>query len=186
MHINFSQVLLVGGNSRKSGKTAFICHVIEKFAGNKPLAAFKIALYTALRDLQDHYPLKNHQDFYEVRENEASGDRDSALYIKAGADTGWFIAAMDTKKSAERIFERMNLLIAKGYLLIIESNRLRDYLKPGLFVMVNQKERADKARTKHFQQMSDLIIKSDSEAFKEPQQYISIEGDSWMLKNPKT
>jgi hypothetical protein len=93
---------------------------------------------------------------------------------------------MDTKTSAERIFERMNLLIAKGYLLIIESNRLRDYLKPGLFVMVNQKERADKARTKHFQQMSDLIIKSDSEAFKEPQQYISIEGDSWMLKNPKT
>ena len=183
MAIEYPKILMIGGNARKSGKTSFICKILSKFGTDNPIVALKIALYTDKEVLQSHYGLKKDEDFHEVRETSSSGDKDSSRYVSAGAMEGWFIAAMEDETGTEKIRERLDFLIESGRLLIIESNRMRKFIEPGLFLMVNHTEHEDKSGAKAFQQMSDLLVEPDSEEYNEIEKYIAIEEKNWVLKN---
>jgi hypothetical protein len=182
MEKEYSHVLMIGGNARKSGKTTFLCNILKKLGKDNPLVALKVSLYTDIQDLHAHYEMDDDDEFYEVRETTPSGENDSSRYLEAGAMEGWFIAAMENEKTAEKIRERIDFLIDSGRLLIIESNRLRKFLKPGLFIMVNQEKKEDKSGAKAFQQMSDLIVKPDSEEFNDIDKFLGIKDKEWILK----
>jgi hypothetical protein len=179
----YSNVLLIGGNARKSGKTSFICNILSALGQEHPIVAMKIALYTDIGDLQSHYNLEQGEEYYEIRETEPSGKKDSSRYVEAGAMEGWFIAAMENENSVKKILEQVDFLTETGRLIIMESNRFRKSMEPGLFLMVNQKEKEDKSGAKSFQQMSDLIVEPDSDNFHAVKDYLTIEEKQWILKN---
>jgi hypothetical protein len=183
MCAKYSSVLIIGGNARKSGKTTFVCNVLNHFGKDKPLVALKITLYNDKKILQSHYDLEKEKEYHEIRETKVSGKKDSSRYVEAGAMEGWFIAAMDNESNSEKIMERIDFLLESSRMLIIESNRMRKKMDPGLFIMVNQKEKEDKSGAKAFQQMSDFVVEPDSIEFNEIQKYISIEKDNWVLKD---
>lgn len=182
MSFKYPQLLLIGGNARKSGKTSFICSILNKF-NQHPILAMKVALYTDKHDLQSHYQLSDNEFYYEVRDEKGSDENDSSRYVAAGAMEGWFVAAMDEEKSINRLKKRIDLLIESGRLLIIESNRMRKYFEPSLFLMLNKASKEDKAGLVSFREMSDMVIEPESEEYNNIENYIDIEGNSWLLKN---
>ncbi|MFO8234891.1 MAG: hypothetical protein R6U04_05780 [Bacteroidales bacterium] len=182
MSFKYSQILLIGGNARKAGKTSFIRNILKKFSDVHPITAMKVALYTDSKDLQSHYQLEEHEFYYEVEDIKGSDDNDSSRYVAAGAMEGWFVAAMDDEKSIKKLMKRIDFLLEAGRLLIIESNSIRKYIDPSLFLMINQSSREDKAGAEEFRQMSDLVIDTDSYQYNNIEKYIGIESNKWVFK----
>ncbi len=178
----YSNVLLIGGNARKIGKTSFICNILQALGQEHPIVALKISLYTDISDLQAHYELEPGEEYYEIRETKSSGKKDSSRYVDAGAMEGWFIAAMENENSVKKILEQVDFLTETGRMIVMESNRIRKSIEPGLFIMVNQKEKEDKSGATSFQQMSDMIVEPESDEFHGIKDYLSIEEKEWILK----
>ncbi|MFP3859702.1 MAG: hypothetical protein ACLFUW_02670 [Bacteroidales bacterium] len=180
MSLKYPQILLIGGNARKSGKTSFICNILNKFS-QQPIVAMKVALYTDEKDLQSHYQLADNEHYYEVRNKKGSDENDSSRYVAAGAMEGWFVAAMDNEQSVKKLKKRMDFLLESGRLLIVESNRVRKYLEPSLFLMLNQGSKEDKTGAVSFREMSDMVIEPESDVYNNIENYIDIENNSWVI-----
>ncbi|MFP4622357.1 MAG: hypothetical protein ACLFM7_13680 [Bacteroidales bacterium] len=177
-----SNILMIGGNARKSGKTSLICRLLEYFGPQFSIAAVKLAIYNDRQIFREHYPEAITDGYLEIKERDPLSEKDSGKYLRAGASEGWFIAAVTENEG--KVEQRVAEIVNRMDLLIFESNALRKNIAPGIFIMVNDGRKKQKASAKAVIDFVDLFVETGDEIFGQIENYIEINKNVWNL-NPR-
>lgn len=172
-------ILMIGGSSRKSGKTALVCRLLEHYGAEYSIAAVKAALYNDREIFSEHYPQASGEGYLEVEENDPFLMKDSGKYLAAGAVESWFLACI--KGREEKAVQKIMNISNHVNLTIVESNALRDKLEPGIFVMVNNRRKEQKESARAVSPYADLIMETSDEIFANIERYIDINSNNWNL-----
>jgi len=119
-------IIIVGGHSRKVGKSSVVAGVINAFS-KYPWTAIKISSHwhgdpSAARSF----------DIYE--ESDRAGDTDTSRFLAAGASRALWVRVQEN--SFESAMPKLLPIIWSNPFVIVESNRILRYLQPDLSVFV--------------------------------------------------
>jgi hypothetical protein len=119
-------IVVVGGHSRKIGKTSVVVGIIGSFPGF-PWTAIKISSHW-------HSESPSVQSFDLYEECDRTSKTDTSRFLEAGASRSiWMRAEED---SFEPAVQQLMPIIQSSQLVIIESNRILKYIEPDLFIFV--------------------------------------------------
>lgn len=154
-------LLLIGGSSRNVGKTTFVVKLIEKFAKEYLIVGLKIKTVYEGDDFfhgKDSTPLDT--DYRLIEEFDRDLNEDTSKMLKAGATR-----AFKLKVKAVAVlpaFEYFKSLLSKPYLIVCESNSLRNVLKPAIYLLIKQKDgESMKPSAQKLEKYADKIIYTD-------------------------
>jgi hypothetical protein len=125
-------LLLVSGTGRNSGKTTFVCKIIEQFCH---LGIISIKISSHFHDASEGLILLTAKTGYMVfEETNRKTRKDSSRMLRSGAEKVYYIQADNDKvfDSFTDVFK----IIDRGRPVICESPSLINYIEPGLFVMM--------------------------------------------------
>jgi hypothetical protein len=149
-------LVVVGGQSRKVGKTSVITGLISALA---PLN------WTAIKITPHEHGLQPEQRFAISEEAEPTGSKDTSRYLAAGARRALLVQARP-----ENIQEAMSAIIdqfAGSGNTIIESNAIVGLVRPDLYLIVLEPSLADfKQSARRRLERADAIVASEG-AFSE-------------------
>lgn len=148
---SFPNILVVGANHRKAGKSKLIESIIRHFR-YEDIIAIKIAAYDKLADFEKHYP--EHGEMIVIDEKEKADRKDSKRFLKAGASKSLFIAGME-KALLQKIPEILTAFRSRP--VIVESNWFALKYEPGYVLMLE-----DKSAKTYKQSFHDLKKRADS------------------------
>lgn len=133
-------MLLIGATEKNAGKTTLSVKIIKKFKAehrDKELVAVKI---TILRDG------KHSVSGYKITdENKRDSVKDTARMLNAGADRVLWLRCDEF--NAEIGVEKLLAEISDNSLIVCESNSARNYIEPGLFLMVRKTDEGEIKKT---------------------------------------
>jgi hypothetical protein len=159
----------VGATGRNSGKTTLTVKIIEAYKEQFPIIAFKLI---TVRDHGDICPrggkgcgiCKGLKGCFDIIEEKNEGDKDTMLYKKAGAEHVYLIRSF-VENIREALLEALKL-VPEGYLVICESNSARLAVKPGCFVMIdNRSSSGIKPSAQAVIDQADILLKQDTKEF---------------------
>jgi len=161
--IRFEKLLMIGATSRNSGKTELATSFIKKFSKKNKIIGLKVSTYHT-NDSQFHgqqsMPLS--ENYIITIENESS-DKDTARMLKAGASEVYWL-----RTKSEYINEAINefiKLIDKTSYVVCESNSLRKFIKPDIFIMIHNNQKSNKDSAIEVMKLADIKIISNGEKF---------------------
>lgn len=138
--INIEQMLLIGSTGRNSGKTTLAASLIRKWKDDLSIIALKI---TTIEHKNGCCPRGGEGcgactdmkgDFELIEEVNPNINKDTSLLLSAGADKVFWLKCLSD--NLEKGIEYFMSKISKDALIICESNRLRNVVLPGSFVMI--------------------------------------------------
>jgi len=173
----FPNVLLIGSNTRKTGKTTLACRLIEFHKRNDSVAAIKLALYDKERDFYMHYPEAEGTGI-NIIEEEHPGEKDSQQFLTSGAIKSWFIATLN--RCVKQVIDIVDKMTREGYFIIIESTHLRHYIVPGVFLFLTKPGTDIKPDYKSLQVLADLSLEKGSKEFDRITDIIQIKHEQWV------
>jgi hypothetical protein len=136
-------LLVVGGQSRKVGKTSVIAGIIR---------ALQEAEWTAIKVTQ-HHSLVGW-----TLQQEAAESGDSGRYLTAGARESWYLPCAPDQ--LEVAMPALRGLIEKSGNVIVESNSVMDYLQPDLYLLVLDHGTSDvkESAQRHWARVSAFVL----------------------------
>jgi Molybdopterin-guanine dinucleotide biosynthesis protein len=165
-----SNLILVAGTGRNSGKTTLVCKLIKLFSKNKEVVAVKISSH-------------NHHDEYDTtcatagngyriwRETNPPEGKDTYRMLHAGAHKVYYVEC--NQESLEEAFYKIKSLTQDSALIICESGGLRHLVQPGLFIMATN-DREPKESAKLLLPLADLTFSFTEIISFEPQSIIQL------------
>ena len=78
-------------------------------------------------------------DYCIIKELNSNGNKDSQRFLSAGSKDVYYVQCMDNKLPI--VFDKLMKLIPKDSPIICESGGLRQIMKPGIFLMINKKNK---------------------------------------------
>lgn len=142
-------LLVVGGQSRKVGKTSVVAGLIQALAW---------ADWTAIKVTTHHVAA----GWALTREESPAGD--SGRFLAAGARQAWFLRS--TPECLALAIPRLKTLLVSAPNAIVESNTVLDYLEPDLFLLVlDSQAAAMKASAIRHQARADAFVVAAPDAF---------------------
>lgn len=157
--IELPSSLIIGAGSRNSGKTTFLCSILNRFESYRPVAVKVKTLYPG--DDRWHGKTEVLEGEYLIREEKATGGmEDSRRMLIAGADKVFYIKshAPFLGKALSDLTKR----VTPGVPLVIESNSARDIIIPGVFLMIRHELYDDlKPSAARLINLADLIIQTN-------------------------
>lgn len=149
-----SNLLIIAGSGTNSGKTSMACRIIESFPDLK-ITAIKITPH--FHETTSGLVMKSNLEGFIIYE-ETNGDssKDTSRMIKAGAAKVYFAKVKDDKLF-EAFIEIMKEIPA-GTPVICESPALRNFVEPGVFVIMTSDVIDKHKNIKHLQDLSHLRI----------------------------
>src|SRR5665647_2154287 len=126
-------LLLIAGSGTKSGKTTIACRVIEQF-NELNITAIKITphFHETTPGLKTIYEEKGFA-FYE--EAKPDSTKDTSRMLHSGASKVYFAKVFDDQLLF--VFNKIKDLIPEGTPIICESPALRNYIEPGVFLIMS-------------------------------------------------
>src|SRR5674476_66057 len=126
-------LLLIAGTGSKSGKTTIACRVIEQF-NELNITAVKITphFHETTPGLKTIYEEKGFA-FYE--ETNPDSTKDTSRMLHSGASKVYFAKVFDDQLLF--VFNKIKDLIPEGTPIICESPALRNYIEPGIFIIMS-------------------------------------------------
>jgi len=133
--LSIPNMVLIGGNSRNSGKTTMACNIISALSATHEIIGLKV---TAIRPGEDEFH-GNHDvvesaDFSVFEELNATTPKDTSNMLRAGAHRVFYI------RVNEKFIEKALLHFLSTYInkqiIVCESRSLRRFVHPGLFLMM--------------------------------------------------
>lgn len=174
------QLLLIAGTGRDSGKTTLACALIQKFSPSKSVIAIKITPHFH-KNVGSGNVLCNTNELFITEETDSSTGKDSSRMLKAGAHHSFFV--MTTDEHLVLAFLKIRELIPTDSLIICESGGLRQYVEPGLFLMMNRKgTETIKPLSGKLLALADRVITFDCEKIGLDPDRIEIKDNQWTLK----
>jgi len=174
------QLLLIAGTGRNTGKTTLVCKIIQKFSPVKSIIALKITPHFH-RNIQSGKILFNETKLYIAEETDSTTGKDSSLMLKAGAQRSYF--AMATDEYLGEVIQNIIRLIPSDALLVCESGGLRDWVVPGVFLMMRRNDtKILKPGTERLKILADCLITFDGVKIDFEPDTIEITDSQWKLK----
>ncbi len=154
-------ILLISGSGRNIGKTSFIRRVIAQNADKKPVA---IKITPHFHEPTDGLVAVSINDGFRVyQETNNSSDKDSSLFLQAGAEKVFYIQTSDLYLN--EAFSYIANLLSAQQPVIVESAALRKYIVPGLYIFIQKKDEDTKQSALEMQKLADRSIDSESGQF---------------------
>jgi hypothetical protein len=150
-----SNLLLIVGTGTKSGKTSFACRIIKQFHDLR-IVAVKITPHfhettTGLISRSE----KEGYSIYEETNRETS--KDTSRMLKAGADKVYFAKVWDDQLL--NVFNEILGSIPAGTPIICESPALRNFIEPGIFVIMTSTTINKHKDISHLQSLPHVMFK---------------------------
>jgi hypothetical protein len=117
--------LVIGGHARKVGKTSIVAGLIAAFS-HRPWTAVKISSHR-------HSDSSDSGGYEIFRETDPWGNSDSSRYLAAGASTSIWMQAEE--ESYDAAMQQLLPIIRSSPFLIVESNRILNFIEPDLCLM---------------------------------------------------
>ena len=178
MKQKWANILLVAGSGQNSGKTTFICQLVEKLSGYKPITV-KVSSH-----FYDPTPglkiLAEEANFQLFEETNRETSKDSSLYLQHGAQRSFYIQAKDTQ--LEMAFMALLPYLEAEEPIIIESAAMHHVIDVGQFVFVLRENAEQKPSTEINKKVADLIVYSDGERFSPTVDHLIFDKE-WKLKH---
>jgi hypothetical protein len=130
--MKYDNLLLVTGSGRNSGKTTFVCRVIEQFK-NIGIISIKISPHFHVRSPGlVHISGQSGFDIYE--ETSVISTKDSSRMLKSGAAKVFYVQSEEER--IMKAFSDIYTTIPSEQPVICESPALINYLDPGSLIMM--------------------------------------------------
>lgn len=178
----FKNLLIIAGTGTKSGKTSLACRIIEQFS-NLKITAIKITPH--FHETTDGLVVKSEEQGYAIyEETNRETSKDTSRMLKAGAAKVWFAKVWDNQLL--HVFNEIMKEVPEGTPVICESPALRNFVEPGLFVIMTS-ETIDKHKDiNHLKELHHLMIKLE-DLRNIPILQVSFENGKWIeVRSPKT
>lgn len=129
-------LLIIGGSGRNVGKTTLATSIINKISATTPTIGLKVSTFKKGNEQYHgaHTPLPLNS-FRINTETCVNPQKDTAKMVFSGASEAYFIETFDTLvPQAYNEFKRISN--SDGLPVVCESQSLRYYVKPGLFILI--------------------------------------------------
>jgi len=138
-------MVMIGGNSRNSGKTTLACKIIKKLSTAHDVIGLKV---TSIRPQEEKFH-GNHAeevtaDYTIYTESDSNSDKDTSKMLKAGASRVFYIRATDI--FLEKALLHFVSMYINNQVIVCESRSLRKIVKPGLFLMMMKLDATSKTK----------------------------------------
>lgn len=139
-------MIMIGGNSRNSGKTTMACDIISKLASAHEVVGLKV---TSVRPGEEelHGNHNNEEDvpgFTIFEELDTESYKDTSKMLRAGSTHVYYIRVAETFIE-KAIFHFLSRYIV-NQIIVCESRSLRRIINPGLFLMMMKLPAEGKAK----------------------------------------
>ena len=127
-------LILIAGTGTKSGKTTIACRIIEQFK-LLGIAALKISphFHETTKGL---ITLEEESGRYTIyKETNRDSNKDTSRMLQAGASRVYFAKVFDDRLLF--VFNKIKDLIPEGTPIICESPALRNFIEPGIFIIMS-------------------------------------------------
>ncbi|MDD3859640.1 MAG: molybdenum cofactor guanylyltransferase [Bacteroidales bacterium] len=184
-------LILIGSSGRNAGKTEFACRIISNHKNKFPVYAVKIKRVCTNKDECDNlckhcYLGKMPEPGFQISEEEDNTTgKDTSRMLVAGAKKVYYIKSEKNKLGIA--FSELMKSIPDNSLIVCESNYLRQYIKPGLFVLIrnNEDESLKESYTSTIE-FSDKIINFKNSNWDFQPERITYQDNEWIIKEPST
>ena len=148
-------LLLIAGTGTKSGKTSMACRIIEQFK-NLNITAIKISphFHEISPGLKTIYEEKGYSVYEETNSNST---KDTSRMLQAGAYKVYFSKVLDDR--LQFVFDKIMELIPESAPIVCESPALRNFIEPGLFVIMSSETTDKRKNISSLQQLPHLKFK---------------------------
>jgi molybdopterin-guanine dinucleotide biosynthesis protein len=182
--IKLDGMLLIGSTGRKSGKTSLACQIIQKFRKNN-LVAIKVTTVTKTnKNSHSDLSVAETKGFIITEETRNNTDKDTSKMLAAGASRVFWLCA--EKKCLKSGLDALLKKIGNKKICICESNSLRQFVEPGLFIMVKGPDcRKTKPSAKHVINFADRIVTNRSNDFDNLLKDLRLAGKKWLIIKQK-
>jgi len=155
--ILYDKMIIIGGTGRNIGKTHLAEMVIEKLFHEREVTAVKISnVNPGNKDLHGTHAFVVEDNFLIYEENDRWGNKDSMRFLKAGAKRSFFIITDDEYLSVA--FKHLKDKIKPGGVVVCESNSLRHWIRPDLFIMVDDGKQKGKKNLSQCFVWADVVV----------------------------
>lgn len=131
--MNLPNLLLIAGTGTKSGKTSLACRIIEQFSYLQ-ITAIKISphFHETTPGLKSVYEEEG-ISIYE--ETNTESNKDTSRMLSSGASRVYFAKVLDDRLLF--VFNKIKDLVPEGSPIICESPALRNFIEPGVFIIMS-------------------------------------------------
>ena len=128
-------MIMIGGNSRNTGKTTLACSIISRFCSTNDVIGLKV---TSIRPGEEHlhgnHSEKAIEGYTIFEEINSLSEKDTSKMLRAGASKVFYIQAEDI--FVEKAILHFVSMYINNQVIVCESRSLRKIIKPGLFLMM--------------------------------------------------
>ena len=148
-------LLLIAGTGTKSGKTTMGCRIIEQFS-NLHITAVKISphFHETTPGLK---PVFEEPGFAIYEETNRDTTKDTSRMLNSGASKVYFAKVLDSRLLF--VFNKIKDLIPEGTPIICESPALRNFVEPGVFIIMSSDTTNKQKNISHLQVLPHVIFK---------------------------
>ena len=152
-----TNLLIVAGTGRNSGKTTVACNIISRFS-NLDITAVKISPHF-------HEPgkglrlINNNRDYKIYLDTAQNSGKDSSRMLSSGASMAYFIQVHDQHLC--KAFEALLDHTGSQKIMIVESPALRKCIEPGVFIIMDNPLSENKKDLGRLREQADEIIKTE-------------------------
>jgi len=148
-------LLIIAGTGTKSGKTSLACRIIEQFS-NLEIIAVKITPH--FHETTEGLVVKSEEQGYAIyEETNRETSKDTSRMLKSGAKKVWFAKVWDNQLL--NVFNEIMKEVPEGTPVICESPALRNFVEPGLFVIITSSTTNKIKDISHLKKLPHVMIK---------------------------
>jgi hypothetical protein len=139
-------LLLIAGTGTKSGKTTMACRIIEQF---KHLNITAIKISPHFHETTPGLKVIHEEAGYSIyEEKNMDSAKDTSRMLLSGAGKVYFAKVLDDR--LKFVFDKIMDLIPEGAPVICESPALRNFIEPGVFIIMSSETTRTQKDISHF------------------------------------
>jgi hypothetical protein len=147
-------LLLIAGTGTNSGKTTMSCRIIENLQ-DIMITAIKISPH--FHETTSGLIVKSEKEGYIIyEETNRESSKDTSRMLRAGAAKVYFAGVLDNKLFVA--FTEIMKMVPSGTPVICESPALRDFVEPGLFIIMTSNSINKHKDIRYLQALPHLMI----------------------------
>ena len=174
-------ILLIAGTGQNVGKTLFASQVIAHHASRLSIVSIKISPHFHKIDANSQI-VEQGTDYIIIKENNKLGNKDSQRLLNAGSKDVYYIQCHD--EQLPMVFSKLKKHIPNDLPIICEAGGLRQFIKPGLFLMIDKKNNKNiKPRARKNRELADKWIEFDEHEFDFDPKHLHFSESGWKIQN---
>jgi hypothetical protein len=161
-------MILLGAGGRNSGKTLLACKLIERYSQKQPIVGVKVTTIqkkdgTCPRGGEGCGVCSSLDGVYCITEElDKRSKKDTSRLLASGASNVYWLRSL--KSHLKEGLEDLFTILPDNTAIVCESNSIRTIIKPGVFLLVKDKnQKSLKPSARGVQKLADRIVEFDPE-----------------------